>query len=66
MYYGFVLPGGSIHEIAELAKLAEEAGWDGVFIPDCIAIDHLDDPASLGFDPLGRVGSDSHVYATDT
>ncbi len=51
MQYGFVLPGGSIHEIAELAKQAEVAGWNGVFIPDCIAIDQLDDPASLGFDP---------------
>lgn len=51
MQYGFVLPGGSLDEMAELAKQTEAAGWDGIFIPDCIAIDHLDDPASLGFDP---------------
>jgi alkanesulfonate monooxygenase SsuD/methylene tetrahydromethanopterin reductase-like flavin-dependent oxidoreductase (luciferase family) len=31
MQYGFVLPGGSAPEQLELAVLAEQAGWDGVF-----------------------------------
>ncbi len=39
MKYGFVFPGGDVHTIAEMAAEAEEAGWDGVFIPDCIYID---------------------------
>jgi Luciferase-like monooxygenase len=30
--YGFVLPGGSAGEQLELALLAEEHGWDGVFV----------------------------------
>jgi alkanesulfonate monooxygenase SsuD/methylene tetrahydromethanopterin reductase-like flavin-dependent oxidoreductase (luciferase family) len=30
--YGFVLPGGSAGEQLELAVLAEEYGWDGVFV----------------------------------
>lgn len=51
MQYGFVLPGGDIHTLAQLAHEAEEAGWDGVFIPDCIDIEGTQDPASLGFDP---------------
>lgn len=51
MQYGFVIPGGDIHSIAELAHAAEAAGWDGVFIPDCICIEGLPDPAFLGFDP---------------
>ncbi|MBR7839203.1 LLM class flavin-dependent oxidoreductase, partial [Actinospica durhamensis] len=32
MRYGVVLPGGSASEQLELAVLAEEAGWDGVFV----------------------------------
>lgn len=32
MRYGVVLPGGSAAEQLELAVLAEEAGWDGVFV----------------------------------
>src|SRR4051812_42927333 len=31
MQFGFVLPGGSVHEQLELAVLADETGWDGVF-----------------------------------
>jgi Luciferase-like monooxygenase len=30
--YGFVLPGGSAPEQLEQAELAEQAGWDGVFV----------------------------------
>ncbi|HEV2236686.1 MAG TPA: LLM class flavin-dependent oxidoreductase, partial [Ktedonobacterales bacterium] len=38
MRYGFVIPQGEIHEIAELAHEAEESGWDGVFYWDGIYI----------------------------
>jgi hypothetical protein len=34
MHYGFVIPGASASEFAELGYEAEEAGWDGVFVPD--------------------------------
>lgn len=32
MKYGFVLPYGDAHTAAELAALAEQAGWDGFFV----------------------------------
>jgi alkanesulfonate monooxygenase SsuD/methylene tetrahydromethanopterin reductase-like flavin-dependent oxidoreductase (luciferase family) len=32
MHYGAVLPGGTATEQLELALLAEQAGWDGVFV----------------------------------
>lgn len=32
MKYGFVIPGGTAPEVVELAVLAEESGWDGVFV----------------------------------
>ena len=32
MEYGFVLPGGTAAEQLAQARLAEEAGWDGVFV----------------------------------
>src|SRR6202158_2748309 len=32
MHYGFVLPGGTATEQLEQAVLADEAGWDGVFV----------------------------------
>lgn len=32
MQYGFVLPGGSAREQLEQAVIADEAGWDGVFV----------------------------------
>jgi hypothetical protein len=51
MQYGFVFPNGDVHSIAEMAAEAEEAGWDGVFIPDCIYIDSESDHKMPGFDP---------------
>jgi alkanesulfonate monooxygenase SsuD/methylene tetrahydromethanopterin reductase-like flavin-dependent oxidoreductase (luciferase family) len=39
MRYGFVIPGGEIREIAELAHEAEVAGWDAVFYWDGIYIE---------------------------
>ena len=32
MQYGFVLPGGSATEQLEQAIVAEQAGWDGIFV----------------------------------
>jgi alkanesulfonate monooxygenase SsuD/methylene tetrahydromethanopterin reductase-like flavin-dependent oxidoreductase (luciferase family) len=40
MRYGVIITGGPVHEQLELARLAEEAGWDGVFTWDGI---HLGD-----------------------
>lgn len=51
MRYGFVLPGGDIWTIPEMAAEAEAAGWDGVFIPDCISIDTSDYPPAPNYDP---------------
>jgi len=53
MRYGFIIPGGDVRTIAELAYEAEAAGWDGVFIPDCICIVNENDPNPVmpGFDP---------------
>ncbi|MHB8648083.1 MAG: LLM class flavin-dependent oxidoreductase [Thermomicrobiales bacterium] len=51
MQYGFIFPGGDPRSLAELSAEAEAAGWDGVFIPDCIAIDTPEYPAMPAFDP---------------
>jgi alkanesulfonate monooxygenase SsuD/methylene tetrahydromethanopterin reductase-like flavin-dependent oxidoreductase (luciferase family) len=39
--YGFIIPLGEIHQIAELAHEAEESGWDGVFYWDGIYIEEM-------------------------
>jgi alkanesulfonate monooxygenase SsuD/methylene tetrahydromethanopterin reductase-like flavin-dependent oxidoreductase (luciferase family) len=36
MRYGFVLPGGDARLVAESAREAEAAGWDGFFVADCV------------------------------
>lgn len=53
MHYGFTIPGpgGNPRLMAELAHEAEEAGWDGVFFPDCICIDPKLEPNIYGDDP---------------
>ena len=51
MRYGFVIPNGDVHTIPELAHEAEAAGWDGVFIPDCISIQTPTVGPFPGFDP---------------
>lgn len=38
MKYGFIIPGGDIHTVAELAAEAKAAGWDGAFYWDGINI----------------------------
>lgn len=39
MQYGFIIPGGDLHSIIELACEAEDAGWDGIFYWDGICIE---------------------------
>ncbi|GCF07022.1 LLM class flavin-dependent oxidoreductase [Dictyobacter arantiisoli] len=51
MRYGFILPGGDVQTIPEMAGEAEAAGWDGVFIADCISIDTSDNPPGPWYDP---------------
>jgi len=51
MQYGFIIPNGDARTITELAHETEAAGWDGVFIPDCIYIDTASDPVMPAFDP---------------
>jgi alkanesulfonate monooxygenase SsuD/methylene tetrahydromethanopterin reductase-like flavin-dependent oxidoreductase (luciferase family) len=46
MKYGFIIPTGDIHTVAELAAEAESAGWDGAFYWDGINIQNYP-----GFDP---------------
>ena len=51
MQYGFIIPNGDISSIPQLTAEAEAAGWDGVFIPDCISIETPDYPAGEWYDP---------------
>ena len=51
MKYGFVLPDLDIMTAPELAEEAEAAGWDAVFIPDCISIETPSYPAGPASDP---------------
>lgn len=51
MRYGFVIPSGTVFDVIALAQEAESAGWDGVFIPDCIYIDVELDPTAPSYDP---------------
>ncbi len=57
MKYGFIIPGGDILTIVQLASEAEVAGWDGVFVPDCICIDPALAPDAPGFDPWVLMGA---------
>ncbi|WIG61653.1 MAG: luciferase [Ktedonobacterales bacterium] len=53
MRYGLTLPNagsnGDAHTLAELATLAEDAGWDGVFLEDYIV--HHSAPDAPTYDP---------------
>lgn len=51
MRHGFVIPSGTVFDVIALAQEAETAGWDGVFIPDCIYIDSSLDPEAPSYDP---------------
>ena len=47
MRYGFVLPGGTATQQLELAEIADQSGWDGVFIWE----------AAYGVDPWTLLGA---------
>jgi alkanesulfonate monooxygenase SsuD/methylene tetrahydromethanopterin reductase-like flavin-dependent oxidoreductase (luciferase family) len=49
--HGFIIPSGDANEIVTMAREVEDAGWDGVFIPDCISIETTEYPATPWFDP---------------
>ena len=51
MRFGFILPTSEPRVCAELAALAENSGWNGVFIPDCISIETPTVPPMAAFDP---------------
>jgi hypothetical protein len=51
MRYGFILPRGDVWTIPEMAAEAEAAGWDGVFVPDCISIETPNVPPGPSYDP---------------
>jgi alkanesulfonate monooxygenase SsuD/methylene tetrahydromethanopterin reductase-like flavin-dependent oxidoreductase (luciferase family) len=57
MRYGFIIPNGDVRTLPDLASDAEAAGWDGVFIPDCICIDPALAPDAPGFDPWVALGA---------
>jgi len=51
MRYGFILPGGDVWTVPDMAAEAEAAGWDGVFIADAISIDTPEYPPGPWYDP---------------
>ena len=51
MKYGFIIPDGDTKSIPDFAVEAEAAGWDGVFIPDCISIETESIKPSPIYDP---------------
>jgi hypothetical protein len=58
MKFGYVLSGGEdFRAVVDLAPEAEKAGWDGIFVPDGIAIETKDFPAFPMFDPWVVLGA---------
>lgn len=51
MRYGFIIPSGDVWTFPQLAAEAEAAGWDGVFLADCISIDTPNYPPADWYDP---------------
>ncbi len=51
MQYGIVIPTGEPAAQCEMAQAAEAAGWNGVFVPDGIAIQDFSGKAMALFDP---------------
>ena len=51
MQYGFVIDTADIATIGDLTEEAENAGWDGVFIADAMAIGGPAFPDFPFFDP---------------
>jgi hypothetical protein len=57
MKYGFILEGGDIPLLPEIAAEAEAAGWDGLFIADAMAIGGGKYPDFPWFDPWAVLGA---------
>lgn len=57
MRFGFVIPIVDVRLLPDLAAEAEAAGWDGVFIPDCISIDTPEVPPQPYPDPWVALGA---------
>lgn len=55
MQYGFIIPGGTVGHILDMAELAEASGWDGVFYWDGICIDGIG--TTPVFDPWVMLGA---------
>jgi alkanesulfonate monooxygenase SsuD/methylene tetrahydromethanopterin reductase-like flavin-dependent oxidoreductase (luciferase family) len=55
LHYGFVIPGGDVHTIVELAREAEIAGWDGVFYWDGVDIELT--PVTPIYDPWATLAA---------
>ena len=62
MKYGFVIEGGTVGELVELASEAEHAGWDGVFVADALSIETPKFRAFPWFDPwVALAGMAAHT-----
>jgi hypothetical protein len=57
MKYGFVLNGGDIPLLPEIAAEAEDAGWEGLFIADGMALGSEKIPDFPWFDPWVVLGA---------
>src|SRR5215216_2900131 len=51
MNFGITIESGDFRAIPELAYEAEQAGWDGVFVPDALAIETKSVKAFDWYDP---------------
>jgi len=51
MKYACVIDDGNFKAFGDLARQAEDAGWDAIFIADAICIETKDTPAYEWFDP---------------
>jgi hypothetical protein len=51
MKYGFIIPGGDVKRFGEMAAIAEESGWDGVFLADGISVGYKPTEPIPFFDP---------------
>ena len=56
MKFGFVTSFGSVHDYIDMARDAEQHGWDGVFVWDDIAVEPRD-----VFDPWVVLGAMSII-----
>lgn len=57
MKYGFIIPGGDVKLFGEMAAIAEEAGWDAVFLADAISVGFNPAEPLPFFDPWVALGT---------